>query len=148
MSKAKFKKAAQVPHPHAGSMALYAEDARETSEPWKRWELRYTGGTNGVDGDWGPAVNNPDWDPLFQYRRLRERAMVNGVEVTLGEKNEPEEETEFHYPVTNCPRHSSDTDTEFWDPDDKLHRFLFDNRMVYLTQEEASARAKAMVKFA
>jgi len=50
-------------HVHAENMRLYAEDALETSEPWKRWEwyLRGVG--------WIQLASQPEWEDDISYRR-------------------------------------------------------------------------------
>lgn len=55
-------------HCHAESMALYAQDAAETSKPWERWEGR------SHNGKWSPMVgwqNHPSWMPGLEYRRIK-----------------------------------------------------------------------------
>jgi len=51
-------------HVHAELMAQYAEDARETDEPWTRWEQRYV-----ENSFWSPLVEHPKWREGFEYRR-------------------------------------------------------------------------------
>lgn len=50
-------------HPHAASMALYAQDAAETSEPWLRWE--YTD----AEHPWRTMGGHPGWILDTKYRR-------------------------------------------------------------------------------
>lgn len=49
-------------HKHAERMGKYAGDARQTQEPWKRWQVKL--GDNWVDLDTHPA-----WDEGAEYRR-------------------------------------------------------------------------------
>ena len=49
-------------HIHAESMALYAEDARVTDEPWKLWEVK-------VLSEWNQPLCSPAWLVDSQYRR-------------------------------------------------------------------------------
>ena len=50
-------------HIHAENMALYAQDAQETPEPWERWEF------NSIGRKWSQLTNNPTWVTSIQYRR-------------------------------------------------------------------------------
>lgn len=49
-------------HKHAELMAQYAQDARETNEPWERWQV------NEGDG-WIDCCHHPCWWESFDYRR-------------------------------------------------------------------------------
>ncbi len=51
-------------HPHAELMALYAEDARETAEPWLRWQEGV-----GINKSWHGCSYTPAWYPKRDYRR-------------------------------------------------------------------------------
>ncbi|MDQ3160266.1 MAG: hypothetical protein M3Q51_04485 [Pseudomonadota bacterium] len=53
-------------HPHAELMALYAEDARETAEPWLRWQHRLKHANQGWEDC---AAHHSMWDTAFDYRR-------------------------------------------------------------------------------
>lgn len=45
-------------------MALYAQDAAETVEPWVRWEYQ-----SESSGEWVPCVQHPVWNTAGVYRR-------------------------------------------------------------------------------
>ena len=51
-------------HIHAENMALYAQDAQETPEPWERWECD----PGGVLG-WVDMLFHPAWITETSYRR-------------------------------------------------------------------------------
>ena len=51
-------------HKHAASMALYAQDAMETSEPWERWEYRVD-----LHSKWIALTGNTVWYEDIEYRR-------------------------------------------------------------------------------
>lgn len=51
------------PHPHAALMALYAQDAAETAEPWLRWQWLATAEL------WNDCMEHPAWFEHEQYRR-------------------------------------------------------------------------------
>ena len=50
-------------HIHAENMALYAQDAQETPEPWDRWEF------NSIGRKWSQLTSSPTWVTSIQYRR-------------------------------------------------------------------------------
>lgn len=49
-------------HPHAALMAQFAEDASETDEPWKRWEMKWKAG-------WIPLEMIYLWKKDMDFRR-------------------------------------------------------------------------------
>lgn len=55
-------------HPHAELMALYAEDATETDEPWKLWEWFHS-----HSNKWLQCNKHPTWQLGNKYRRAPER---------------------------------------------------------------------------
>lgn len=63
-------------HVHADLMALYAIDAKTTSEPWKLWELRPIGYLK-----WKECNRNPTWCRNMEYRQKPKTHIVNGVEI-------------------------------------------------------------------
>ena len=53
------------PHPHAESMALFAQDAAQTSTPEYLWEFK---NPNTLD-KWFPMTEPPTWSPNTSYQR-------------------------------------------------------------------------------
>ena len=51
-------------HKHAELMALYAQDAMKTDEPWTRWEYYVS-----YNKTWEGMHTHPSWYPQNQYRR-------------------------------------------------------------------------------
>ena len=51
-------------HKHAELMMQYAQDAMETSEPWRNWEAYNT-----HDRKWNDCSNYPKWYDHIEYRR-------------------------------------------------------------------------------
>jgi hypothetical protein len=51
-------------HKYADLMALYAQDARETATPWKRWEIK-----GFAKDQWEQCSAHPCWDESTVYRR-------------------------------------------------------------------------------
>lgn len=57
-----------VGHIHAELMALYAEDAAKTPEPWVRWAAQ--GQTKSLTTALFRLTGHPTWDPEVKYRRV------------------------------------------------------------------------------
>lgn len=53
-------------HVHAENMALYAQDAAETEEPWLLWEYAPPYDTS----NFVQADDHPGWEPTMIYRRI------------------------------------------------------------------------------
>ena len=51
-------------HKHAELMMQYAQDAMESSEPWRNWESYNT-----HDRKWNDCSNHPKWYKEIKYRR-------------------------------------------------------------------------------
>ena len=62
-------------HVHAELMAQYAEDAKTHDEPWKMWQIHYTGDV------WQELADNPTWVSGLKYRRKPKTHIVHGVEI-------------------------------------------------------------------
>lgn len=62
-------------HVHAHLMALYAQDAAETDEPWLRWEVGHE------DSAWVSCPCNPSWRADTKFRRKPKTININGFEV-------------------------------------------------------------------
>lgn len=131
-------------HSHSYSMALYALDAAETPEPWKRWEV-YTG-CIGVPAGWVRLNGNPEWNPDYKYRRIRRKGLVNGVEVYDGVTVKPEPQQCFYVPDPTSAEKEDLTDSEYWDEEDDMHQHWLASGLVYLDQQEAHDRAVAMLR--
>ena len=82
-------------HIHAENMALYAQDAQETPEPWLRWE------TNPDGRKWMQLTGNPSWVTSIQYRR---KPKMISVTLTNGEI------ISWPEPLNKLPEH----DTQLW----------------------------------
>lgn len=61
-------------HIHAKLMAIYAQDAAETDEPWRRWEFCYR-------DEWTALTTHPIWRADVMYRRKPKTININGFEV-------------------------------------------------------------------
>ena len=78
-------------HVHAEMMALYAEDAMQTAEPWARWEMS----SEGVR--WDSCLWSPGWAPNRQYRRKARTITVDGVELPAPETEAPAYGTKIYF---------------------------------------------------
>ena len=77
-------------HKHAELMVMYAKDAFETDEPWKRWEC--------CRGDdvWNRLRVSPSWVAHHQYRRkpkTSREALSEIREIYTGSEGIPNPET-------------------------------------------------------
>ena len=66
-------------HAHAESMALYAQDAKTHTEPWKLWQMK-TGSHDWIDCKFSPA-----WNLSCEYRRKQKTKLIHGVEIPVFE---------------------------------------------------------------
>ena len=71
---------AHIPHLHAESMMLYAEDAAKTAKPWELWEFI----SFGME-DWQTLDSNPNWGFATDYRR-KKRADPRDVDALDAER--------------------------------------------------------------
>ena len=79
-------------HVHAEMMALYAEDAMQTAEPWARWEMS----SEGVR--WDSCLWSPGWAPNRQYRRKARTITIEGVTLPAPETEAPVRGTNVFVP--------------------------------------------------
>lgn len=121
-------------HKHAALMALYAQDAAETDEPWERWEARRP------DGRWNPLAQDPCWYLDLEYRRKPKTIMVNGFEVPEPLKEMPERGNVWLV----IPHSESFTDFHYAE-DSRWKRVALDRGLLHSTKEAAVAHAKAML---
>lgn len=123
-------------HPHADKMALYAQDALETDEPWERWEVNYGVG-------WATLVKGPKWDRSAQYRRKPRTITINGYEVP-----EPVREPllvgalYWHFD----PMEANGLNDNTWN-DEAFDAALLKNGFIHLDREAAKAHAEALLSF-
>lgn len=83
----------------------------------------------------------PEVGGIWEFRLKPRTILVNGVEVPAPEKEAPPVDTEYFVP------HCLDRDAyeAFYWAQDELDARLLDRGLVYLDQESAIARAKAML---
>lgn len=118
-------------HKHAALMALYAQDASETDEPWKRWE-------SCVLGQWTALAQNPHWYPDREYRRKPKTIMVNGFEV-------PAPLDKVQVGTTVYIASPASLDLSVMVVYTSGHNPYFDRKIVHATRDAAVAHAKAML---
>jgi len=126
-------------HVHAENMALYAEDALETDEPWLRWESSYINNPG-----WSGFTHHPNWNDNVEYRRIPQTIDINGHKVP---KPVCEELT---FGLTYfVPALSTDTYVAWAGPwsDNDSDRELLKKGVIHLTKEAAVTHAKALLSF-
>ncbi len=126
-------------HVHAALMLQYAQDAAETSEPWRRWEGRPVG----TDGEWRSSETNPGWLPHYEYRRKPRTHTVNGFEVPEPMRDAPQRGARYWVPVIDAEDYAASTYWSGADHDTYDTRCL-ERGLVHATKEAAIANAKAM----
>ena len=78
-------------HPHAESMALYAQDAMETDAPWRLWQYKLL-----EDCTWHEfGATGPYWLSYIEYRRKPRTITINGHEVPEQMREAPRRGAEF-----------------------------------------------------
>ena len=125
-------------HKHAALMALYAQDAAETTEPWLRWEAK----GDGSNVNWmGLLTGHPDWLDTMAYRRKPRT-------IRIGEFDVPE-------PMRDAPAHRTDFFVVYLDSEDlyfldswvgtELDEQRLAKGLCHLTCEAARLHAKALL---
>lgn len=127
-------------HPHAALMALYAQDAAETAEPWTRWQWR------------NPLVHEPRWsdcknDFMFssacEYRRKPETARIGEFDVPMPMTEAPEVGAE----IWVIPMLSVEGAWRgIWTGQGSQPRWLR-NGLIHTTREAAELHARALLSF-
>ena len=123
-------------HPHAESMALYAQDALETATPWERWER------NTDNEIWNKCHDNPQWHARTKYRRKPAKRYCNGTELPACDGNELSVRTRYYSPDFTV---GSMVTTRSWGYRPKVDEQLLKHGQVYLNEEDALTHAKAML---
>lgn len=121
-------------HKHAASMALYAQDATETDEPWTRWKFRRP------DGKWMPLNTHPSWVLDVEYRRKPKTIKVNGFEVP-----EPLKEMPERGDVWLAIPHSESFAQHYCADCMRWKQIALDRGLLHSTKEAAVAHSKAML---
>ncbi|MEQ2017797.1 hypothetical protein ABLB90_14830 [Photorhabdus bodei] len=122
-------------HVHAKNMALYAQDALKTDEPWLMWERFYIEAIG-----WEQCPHNPGWNPEFKYRRKPEM-------ITFGTVSFPKP---VNYRLKDGDRYFAiitldDIDALYWysDADDY---FYLQAGIIHLTEEAAKQHVEALIR--
>lgn len=126
-------------HIHAELMAQYAEDAKEHEEPWKLWQVKYSGGI------WKDCRTTPNWHFAKEFRHKPKTHIVNGVEIP-DLRFTPEIDQHYCYPDPSGEEIAWRSVHKKWSSSDR-HRV--ENNLCYeLTDEGKRAailHAKAML---
>ena len=127
-------------HKHAELMMQYAQDAMETSEPWRNWEAYNT-----HDRKWNDCSNYPKWYEHIEYRRKPKMISVtlaNGETVSWPEPHRAElEYGDAYYYVNSYGTVAAESwDCLEWESD------ILSNGWLHLTEEAAKQHATALRK--
>ena len=127
-------------HIHAENMALYAQDAMETSKPWGLWEWYVP-----AIKSWVTMSSNPDWNTRTEYRRKPKMISVtlaNGEVVSWPEPHRTELEygDTYYYVDVDGSVMIEEWDCIAWDSD------TLSNGWIHLTEEAAQHHADALRK--
>ena len=130
-------------HKHAENMALYAQDAMETSEPWERWQY------NSNKDDFG-FISCDKYTMAFyddyEYRRkpkMLSVTLASGEVVSWPEPHRTELEygdSYFYFIPTHGDIVLKEWDSAPWD------RTTLSNGCVHLTKEAAKQHSNALFK--
>lgn len=122
-------------HPHAALMALYAQDAAETAEPWTRWEACHS-------GTWRPLKGgNPGWSVDAQYRRKPKTIRIGEYDVPEPLRVAPEQGQKVWgaHVSSNSLCYSMN-----WVTGDNSIGLLF-NGMLHASREAAETHTRALI---
>lgn len=132
---------AEVPkgHPHAALMALYAQDAAETAEPWKRWQFL------DAAGRWVNLEGHPAWSDTIQFRRKPKTIRIGEFDVPEPLREPQPEGTWVWHP---CLYGKCRADQTMWHDNDNTGLLESLRRgLCHLTQEAAELHARALLSF-
>ena len=126
-------------HIHAENMALYAQDAQETPEPWERWEF------NSIGRKWSQLTSSPTWVTSIQYRRkpkILSVTLASGEVVSWPEPHRTELEygDSYFYVAVDGSVIGGKWHGIAWDSD------TLSNGYIHLTKEAAEQHSYALFK--
>lgn len=124
-------------HKHADLMALYAQDAMETSEPWARWQCKYP-----TDRGWAALTSNPTWKENTEYRHKPTLININGYFVPEPLRKAPNYGDPIYVVYSQLPECYR---TEWMDTEHYLH--LLNSGLVHLDKEAAQVHLTAILSF-
>lgn len=130
-------------HKHAALMALYAQDAAETPEPWLRWQV-YEPHMPGF----ATMVTHPSWQISNEYRRKPKTIRIGEFDVPEPLRERPNDRTPLFlvYPTSTsilCGHVSTIT----YNIGDTNHVEWFRRGFLHETSEAAELHAKALISF-
>ncbi|OCA55171.1 hypothetical protein [Photorhabdus namnaonensis] len=124
-------------HVHAENMALYAQDALKTDEPWKLWEYH-----DDNMGLWKNVITHPSWDYRSTYRRKPEMITVGKVSFPKPVDYELKNGDEYYIMTT---LYGTGVDSCIWQSDNIDYNYL-NSRRIYLTEEAVHQLRDALIK--
>jgi len=123
-------------HPHAALMALYAQDAAETAEPWERWECF------GSMKEWMGICSHPNWGLSNQYRRKPRTIKIGDCKIPAPERVAPA--VGSPYWIVGISHGDCLVEELEWD-DDASDNFFLKKGIVHLNPESAVAHGEALI---
>ena len=121
-------------HKHAALMLLYAQDAAETDEPWKRWEQIYR-------DEWTALHCSPVWREELSYRRKPKTIRIGEFDVPEPLRHAPALGTAIYWPMLY---NVSLTNGNNWHAEGWQQRSLLSG-MLHLTEKAAELHTKALL---
>jgi len=129
----------KVPHPHAESMLLYAQDAMETDRPWERLQFKHESETNWCSD----AGANFGWLVNHDYRRKPLTILINGIEVPKPYYGDIDDYTNYYFiDFSDFIGYGR----SYWDGCE-LDMKRKGNGILHLTEENARKHAEALLSF-
>jgi len=128
-------------HKHAELMALYAQDAMETDEPWERWQYLST------SGRWTDLDHHPIWNQSQCYRRRPRTININGHAVPEPVRHALAERDHYYFVDFGSLFVSNGANDSQWYEASGVSQFRLQSGIIHLTREAAEAHAKALLSF-
>ena len=122
-------------HKHAALIAQYAQDAIETDEPWKRWEVR-----SNSESPWRTGSSVICFHSSCEYRR-KPRTMTYTITIPEPLRKAPETGSWYWLAETAIDDFTSRVE---W-VGDGCDRSWLKRGLCFATREDAIAAAKAML---
>lgn len=129
----------QYKHIHAELMALYAEDAMKTPQPWLLWEFKKS-----TEHSWSECYHSPDWCESNNYRRKQKYININGYNVPEPLREEPEMYTDYFVVSTSNPTPQEFTWSGYGCSNE---RQKLKAGIIHLTKENAQIHLDALLSF-
>lgn len=118
-------------------MALYAKDAAETEDAYKRWEFN-------KGKRWVQCITIPRWDPNTQYRRKPRTININDFEVPEPVREPLKVGDVYYLPAPTWKQYH--LSQAMWTGGGNDY-FYLERGLVHRTPEAAAIHGKALASF-